>query len=583
MRTADFQPGLSELRAARRASLGLFWWVGLFSIFTNILILTGPIYMLQVYDRVLISQSLPTLVAITCLAGFLYAVMGLLDHARGRIMVRIGARFQHGMERRVFDAMLRNDLAGRNALQGQRQAGPQQLEAVQRLMTSQAVLALFDLPWVPIFAIGITMFHPWLGALAFGGGALLVLLALGNQILTRRFFAGAHSAGAAAMAFGAQIGASVETVHAVGLRDHAFARWHAARDTALSMQVHAADVGGSMTVSLKTCRLFLQTAMLGLGAWLVIRDEISAGAMIAASILLARGLAPIEQIIGSWPLFTQAHRGWHDLARLLSEIPAPTHRIALPTPAARLDVQALTVIPPGAAQPVLRMMNLAVRPGQAIGVIGPSGAGKSALARAISNLWPPATGAIRLDGATLDQYDPVSLGRHIGYLPQRVDLFDGTIAENIARLSPDPKAEQVIAAARKAGAHDMILRLPDGYATRIEGGGGGLSGGQIQRIGLARALFENPVLLVLDEPNAHLDQDGAAALNGTIRTMKSKGCSVLIMTHRPAAIEECDLILVIDRGQRVAFGPRNEILRDVLDAPQDLRVMQGQAIRTWGS
>ena len=254
MRTADFQPGLSELRAARRASLGLFWWVGLFSIFTNILILTGPIYMLQVYDRVLISQSLPTLVAITCLAGFLYAVMGLLDHARGRIMVRIGARFQHGMERRVFDAMLRNDLAGRNALQGQRQAGPQQLEAVQRLMTSQAVLALFDLPWVPIFAIGITMFHPWLGALAFGGGALLVLLALGNQILTRRFFAGAHSAGAAAMAFGAQIGASVETVHAVGLRDHAFARWHAARDTALSMQVHAADVGGSMTVSLKTCK-----------------------------------------------------------------------------------------------------------------------------------------------------------------------------------------------------------------------------------------------------------------------------------------------------------------------------------------
>jgi ATP-binding cassette subfamily C protein len=583
MRTADFQIGLSELRAARRASLGLFWWVGLFSVFTNILILTGPIYMLQVYDRVLISQSLPTLAALTCLAGFLYAMMGLLDHARGRIMIRIGARFQHGMERRVFDAMLRNDLAGRHALKGQRQAGPQQLEAVQRLMTSQAVLALFDLPWVPIFAIGIAMFHPWLGALAFGGGAVLVLLALGNQALTRRSVIGAGSAGAAAMAFGAQIGASVETVQAAGLREHAFARWQAARDKALSMQVHAADVGGSMTVALKTCRLFLQTAMLGLGAWLVIKDEISAGAMIAASILLARGLAPIEQMIGSWPLFTQAHDGWHDLARLLTEMPAPTPGITLPTPAAHLDIQALTVIPPGAAQPVLRMMNLAVRPGQAIGVIGPSGAGKSALARAVSNLWLPATGAIRLDGATLDQYDPVSLGRHIGYLPQRVDLFDGTIAENIARLSPDPKAEQVIAAARKAGAHDMILRLPDGYATRIETAGGRLSGGQIQRIGLARALFENPVLLVLDEPNAHLDHDGAAALNGTIRTMKSEGRSVLIMTHRPAAIEECDLILVIDRGQRVAFGPRHEILRDVLDNPQALRATPSQHIRTWGS
>ena len=583
MQTADFEPGLSELRAARRASLGLFCWVGLFSVFTNILILTGPVYMLQVYDRVLISRSLPTLATLTLLAGFLYAMMGLLDHARGRIMIRIGARFQHGMERRVFDAMLRKALAGRHAPQGQRQAGPQQLEAVQRLMTSQAVLALFDLPWVPIFAIGIAMFHPWLGALAFGGGAVLVLLALGNQALTRRSVIGANSAGASALAFGAQIGASVETVQAAGLREQAFARWQGARDKALSMQVHAADVGGSMTVALKTCRLFLQTAMLGLGAWLVIRDEISAGAMIAASILLARGLAPIEQMIGSWPLFTQAHDGWRDLARLLTEVPAPTPRIALPTPAAHLDVQALTVIPPGAAQPVLRMMNLVVRPGQAIGVIGPSGAGKSALARAVSNLWPPATGAIRLDGATLDQYDPDSLGRHIGYLPQRVDLFDGTIAENIARLSQSPMAEQVIAAARKAGAHEMILRLPDGYATRIEAGGGRLSGGQIQRIGLARALFADPVLLVLDEPNAHLDHDGATALNATIRAMKSEGRSVLIMTHRPAAIAECDLILVIDRGQRVAFGPRQDILRDVLDNPPDLRATQSKTARIWGA
>lgn len=583
MKTADCHPGLCELRAARRASLGLFWWVALFSVFTNILILTGPIYMLQVYDRVLISQSLPTLAALTFIAGFLYAVMGLLDHARGRIMIRIGARFQHGMERRVFDAMLRNDLAGRHALQGQRQAGPHQLEAVQRLMTSQAVLALFDLPWVPIFALGIAMFHPWLGALALGGGAFLVLLAWANQALTRRSVIGANNAGAAAMAFVAQVGASVETVQAAGLREQAAARWQAARDKALSMQVRAADVGGSMTVALKTCRLFLQTAMLGLGAWLVIKDELSAGAMIATSILLARGLAPIEQMIGNWPLFTQAYDGWHDLARLLTGMPAPTPGIALPTPAAHLEVQALTVIPPGAAQPVLRMMNLSVRPGQAIGVIGPSGAGKTALARAVCNLWGPMTGAIRLDGATLDQYDPESLGRHIGYLPQQVDLFDGTIAENIARLSPTPEPEKVIAAARKAGAHEMILRLPDGYATRLQAGGGRLSGGQIQRIGLARALFENPVLLVLDEPNAHLDHDGASALNATIRTLKSEGRSVLIMTHRPAAIAECDLILVIDGGQRVAFGPRHDILRDVLDNPQDLQVPQSQPARNRGA
>ncbi len=578
MRTADNLPGLSELRAARQASLGLMWWVALFSIFTNLLVLTGPIYMLQVYDRVLVSESLPTLVALTVLAGCLYTVMGVLDHARGRIMVRIGARFQHRMERGVFDAMLRDRLTKGQALAAQQPSGPHQLETVQRLLTSQALLALFDLPWVPIFAIGIALFHPWLGALAVGGGAFLVLLALINQIRTRHSLVSANNAAARALAFGSQFGASVETVYGVGLREQAFARWHAARDQALSMHVHAADVGGSLTVALKTSRLFLQSAMLGLGAWLVIRDEISTGTMIAASILLARGLAPVEQVIGSWPLFADAKRGWQDLTRLLTDMPAAPPRLVLPSPAARLDVQALTVIPPGATQPILRMVNFAVLPGQAIGVIGPSGAGKSALARALTNVWSPITGAIRLDGATLDQYDPASLCRQIGYLPQRVDLFDGTIAENIAHLLPAPDSDKVVAAARKAGAHDMILRLPQGYETRINADGGGLSGGQIQRIGLARALFENPVLLVLDEPNAHLDNEGASALNRTIRAMKAAGHSVLIMTHRPTAIEECDLVLVIDSGQRVAFGPRDDILRDVLDNPTDLRLPQRQSM-----
>jgi ATP-binding cassette subfamily C protein len=555
------EAGLQELQAARRKNRRLFWAAGLFSVFANLLMLTGPIYMLQVYDRVLASGSVATLVALTGLVAFLYGIMGVLDLARGQIMARAGARFQVTLERRVLDAVVRK--SARDPLDATG-AGLRDLEAVQRFMISPVVMALFDLPWVPIFLLGIALFHPWLGYLALGGGAVLVLLTLAHQIATRTLMMQATQAQATADTLSHQIRSEAETVQALGLRDAVIDRWQRASDSVLFRQIGAADLGAGFGAASKSLRLFLQSAMLGLGAWLVIRGEVSPGAMIAASILLGRALAPIEHAIGQWALVQRAMRGWTDLAQLLSEVPPEVSRTALPIPRARLDVQGLTVIPPGERQPVLRHLSFSVEPCQAVGVIGPSGAGKSTLARALTGAWPAVAGKVRLDGAALDQYPPAALGQHVGYLPQRVQLFDGTIAENIARMSLTPDAAQVVAAARKAAAHEMILSLPYGYDTRVSGTGGRLSGGQIQRIGLARAIYGDPVILVLDEPNANLDNDGSLALNTAIRSMKAAGRSVVIMAHRPAALQECDMILVLDGGTCAAFGRKDEVLRQVL-------------------
>jgi len=345
------------------------------------------------------------------------------------------------------------------------------------------------------------------------------------------------------------------------MRGAAFDRWQKARGMALERTMSASDLSGGFSALTKTLRLFLQSAILGLGAFLALRGEISPGAMIAGSILMGRALAPIDMAVGQWPLVQRAMKGWRDLGQLLSEMPQEEPRTALPRPSARLEAQQVTVLPPGQSQASLRMISFALEPGQAMGVIGPSGAGKSTLARAITGVWRPAGGKMRLDGAALDQYDADTLGSYVGYLPQRVTLFDGSIAENIARLSPNPDDEAIVAAAQKADAHDMILRLPDGYDTRVTAAGGMLSGGQIQRIGLARALYGDPVILVLDEPNSNLDNSGSEALNQAIRAMKAENKSVIIMAHRPAAIQECDLLLVLDGGLRQAFGPRDEVLK----------------------
>lgn len=535
--------GQSELKQIRKQSRTLYWFVALFSIFANLLMLTGPLYMLQVYDRVLGSRSEATLVALSLIVVFLYAMMGILDFTRGRVMSRVGARFQTSLDKRVFDAVMR-----KSAIKPDERAdtGLKDLESVQKLMTSPVLMAFFDLPWTPIFLFGIAIFHPWLGMLAVAGGFVLIIVAVLNQIMTREPLGQLSQAVFRSERMGLQIRTEAEMIRSLGMSEASFARWEEARNSALDHEIKSSDLRGTFTATTKTFRLFLQSAMLGLGAYLVLQNELTPGAMIAGSILLGRALAPVELAVGQWALVQRARKGWDSLSELLGEVPPEPERTPLPIPKAKVEAQSLTVIPPGEQQAALKSVSFSIPPGSAVGVLGLSGAGKSTLARALTGVWRPAGGKIRLDGASLDNYEPDVLGKHIGYLPQRVQLFEGTIAENISRLSPNPDPEAIIEAAQKAAAHKMILKLPDGYDTQVSATGGRLSGGQIQRIGLARALYGNPVLLVLDEPNSNLDNEGNNALNIAIRTMKAEQKTVMIMAHRPAAIQECDLLLVLD-------------------------------------
>jgi len=568
MKRDELAPGKAELRAARSASTRLFLSVGLFSAFVNLLMLTGPLFMLQVYDRVLGARSVETLTALFLLVVFLFTAMGLLDLARARLMARIGARFQADLEARVFDAALRrNGMVPNDPVA---MAGLRDLDSVNKLMASPVFLALFDIPWVPLFLSAIFLFHPYLGFLSIGGGALLIGVTLLNQSVTAKPLQTATGAQIASDRLADQLRDEAELVQALGMRGASFLRWRKARERAVDAMLRATDLGGGFSTFTKTFRAFLQSAILAMGAFVVLKGEMTAGAMVAGSILMGRALSPVEQAVGGWALVARAREGWGRLSILLTTIPREMPRTPLPRPRAVLEAQALTVVPPGTQTATLRAVSFRVEPGQAMGIIGPSGAGKSTLARAICGVWRTANGSIRLDGAALDQYDADVLGGLIGYLPQRVTLFDGTIAENIARLSPNPDPQMIVDAAKRAAAHQLILDLPEGYDTKVSQAGGRLSGGQIQRIGLARALYGNPVLLVLDEPNANLDNEGSIALNTAVRGMKAAGGAVLIMAHRPAAIAECDTLLVLESGMRRAFGPREDVLKAMVQNAADL-------------
>ncbi|KIT15435.1 type I secretion system permease/ATPase [Jannaschia aquimarina] len=560
--------GAGEIANLRRKSTNLLIAAAIFSVAVNLLMLTGPIYMLQVYDRVLGSRSEETLIALTVLITFLFLMMGILDHLRGRVMARFGARLQDGLDGRVFQAHLQHAArtpggpGGRTPLRD--------VEAMQRLLSSPVFLALFDVPFTPLFLTAIFIFHPYLGILALVGGLILISVAAFNQWTTQGPMAEANQANSRAEYTAQQLASDAELVQSLGMRGSAFTRWRKAREVSLAGTVALSDRSGFFTVTTKTLRLFLQSAMLGLGAWLVLQEQLTAGAMIAGSILMGRALAPIEMLIGQWQSVQAARRGRSAVIELLSETPPEAPRLALPRPAARIVAETVTVIPPGASQASLRGVSFSINPGEAMGVIGPSGAGKTTLAKALTGVWVPAGGKIRLDTATLDQYDPDVLGALIGYLPQTVTLFDGTIAENIARLAPEPDPEEVVKAAKAAGAHEMITAQPKGYDTPVSAIGGRLSGGQIQRIGLARAMYGNPVLLVLDEPNSNLDNAGSQALNRAIRDHKERGGAVVIIAHRPAAIQECETLLMMENGMRTAFGPREDVLRRVTKNHQQL-------------
>ena len=562
MADRETKAGHKELTEVRRRSRGALVATFVFSVFVNLLMLTSPLYMLQVYDRVLVSRSEATLIALSVLATALFLAMGLIDHARNRVMSRIGARLQSEMEERVLSASFRRlSVAPQD---GAAHSAQRDLDAVSRVWTSPALLALFDLPWTPVFAAALFIFHPVMGWTAIGGMVILIAVTLLNQRNTEASLNEAAMAGLKADRQAENLKSESELVRALGMTRAAFARWQKLRGVAQVSGLSASDTAGAFSVLTKTFRLFLQSAILGIGAWLVLEGSLSAGAMIAGSILMGRALQPIEVAVGQWSVLTRARQAQARLEGLLSRVPPEQPRTALPRPAAKLEVRNLVLGVPGEARPVLRGVSFTLQPGQALGVIGPSGSGKSSLARALIGVWPPASGSIRLDGATLDQYDPDQLGRYIGYLPQRVTLFDGTIAANIARLDEDADDAAVIAAAQQAAAHDLIKALPQGYDTEVATMGGRLSGGQIQRVGLARALYGDPVILVLDEPNSNLDNDGSMALNRSIKTAKEQGRCVLIMAHRPAAIQECDMLLVLNDGVPAAFGPRDKVLREMV-------------------
>lgn len=559
---SSVRPGPDELRAARKKGQKLLLWSFVFSIFVNLLMLAGPLYMLQVYDRVLSSRSVETLVGLSVLITGLYGLMAMLDYSRGRIMARVGARFQTALDARVFDASLQTSNGSRDQVKST--TAMRDLDGVQTLFVSPVLLAFMDLPWTPLFIAAIFLFHPMLGWLAVTGGTVLVVLALFNHVITTEKVRKAQIATQASHAFSDAARAGSEVVLTQGLQNSMRSRWIRYRNDALAKSIGANDWTGSFASLTKSFRLFLQSAMLGLGAYFVLQGELTAGAMIAGSILLGRALAPIEQALGQWPVMQRARSGWVALGRYLATVPPTQKRTDLPPPTALLTVTGMTLVPPGSKVPTLRAINFTLQPGQALGVIGPSGSGKSTLARALLGYWPLAAGEVRLGGATLEQYDPDRLGHYIGYLPQSVVLFDGTLTENIARMALNPDTKAVMKASKSANVHDIITNLPEGYDTMLSGANNQLSGGQRQRVALARALYGDPVLLVLDEPNSALDADGSSALNKVVRDFKASDKAVIIMTHRPQAIAECDLLMVIEKGIVVAFGPRDEVMKKTL-------------------
>jgi ATP-binding cassette subfamily C protein len=553
------QLGRPELQQALAASRSLFIAVGLFSILVNLLMLTGPLYMLQVYDRVLASRSEPTLLTLSLLVAGLFLAMGLLDFARARVLARAGARFQSLLDRRVFEAVLRRSVMPEE--RGAPSSGLRDLESIQRALSGPAPFAFFDAPWAPLFLAVIFFFHWSLGLLAVCGGAVLFLIALINERRARTPLGEANVAAARSEGFAEVLRREGETIEGLGMRDAALARWGKLRDGSLTAQMAASDATGSYSVASKTLRFFLQSAMLGLGAWLAIQGIVTPGVMIAASILMGRALAPVEQAIAQWAVMQRALKGWRDLVTLLETTAPPEPRTDLPPARGVLEVQGLTAVAPGTRTPVLRNIAFKIEPGTALGVIGPSGTGKSSLARVLVGIWRPAAGAVRLDGAALDQFTDAERGRRIGYLPQDLALFDASVADNVARLAEERDDAAIIEAAKRAGAHEMVLGLPNGYDTPIGPGGARLSGGQRQRVALARALYGDPAVVVLDEPNAHLDAQGEQALIAAIQDMRQRGRTVVIMAHRPSAIAACDMLLMLDQGTVRAFGPKDEVLR----------------------
>jgi ATP-binding cassette subfamily C protein len=518
--------------------------------------------MLQVYDRVLSSRSLSTLIGLSVLAAALYCFQAALDVLRSRILLRIGDQFDHQFSGRVHDGVIRLPLHVR--MPGDGLQPLRDLDAVRNFLSGQGPTAIFDLPWMPLYLTICFMFHFWLGVTALISAAILICLTLATNMLSRKPVAEAMTHGMTRNALAEAARRNAEVVRAMGLGERIERRWQKANNALLAANRKAGDVIGGLGAISRAVRIMLQSAILGIGAWLVIQQEITGGAMIASSIMMGRALAPIDLAIAHWKPFLMARQSWTRLKELLEHLPSPDEVTALPPPQQEIRAEGLGIVPPGESNPTVIGVSFAVSAGSALGIIGPSGSGKSTLARVLVGAWEPQRGTMRIDGAGFDQWNSDLLGRHIGYLPQGVELFDGTIAENISRFEDAADAEAIVAAAKAASVHELILRLPKGYETRIGEAGSALSAGQRQRVGLARALYRDPFLVVLDEPNANLDAEGEAAVIRAIASVRERKGIAIVIAHRPSALGAVDLVMMMEGGLARAFGPRDEVLSKIL-------------------
>ena len=557
-------PGVrrSELGEALRACRSAFIGVGIMSCMINLLYLTGSIFMLEVYDRVLPSRSVPTLVGLVILAGGLYIAQGILDLIRGRILGRIGTALDEALNGRVFETVVRLPLmvGGRNeGLQPLRD-----LDNVRSFLSSMGPGAFFDLPWLPFYLAICFAFHVMIGLTALVGAIILVTLTIVTEFMSRAPAREAMGLAARRNDLAATSRRNAEVLVAMGMSGRLTKRWSEANENYLAGNQRASDVAGGLGAIAKVMRMTLQSAVLAVGAYLVIHQEATAGIIIAGSILSARALAPVDLAIAHWKGFVAARQSWHRLNRLLDQLPAQPAQTLLQAPSSKLLVEGVSIVPPGDQKVIVHDVTFALVAGNGLGVIGPSGSGKSSLVRVLVGVWQPVRGKVRLDGAALDQWSSDVLGRHVGYLPQDVELFAGTVAQNICRFDTDASSESIIAAAKEAGVHEMIIKMRDGYDTQIGEQGTALSAGQAQRVALARALYGDPFLIVLDEPNSNLDTEGDEALTRAVRAARERGAIVVVVAHRPIGIEAVDQLLVLKDGRMQAFGPKEQVLGQVL-------------------
>ena len=566
------QPVSSELAVALGACRRAFLAIALFSGMSNILMLAGALFMLEVYDRVLPSRSVPTLVALLILVLGLYSAQGVIDTIRSRILVRVGNSLDEAMSMRVYNAVVRLPLKIGNKGEGSQPI--RDLDTVRGFLSGIGPVALFDLPWMPVYLIICFVFHTYIGLTALVGAIILITITVLTEMTTRRPTRTSTQFAVARSALLESSRRNAEAIIAMGMVGRIAHRWNDLNVKYIASNQRASDIAGGLGAISKVLRLMLQSAILAVGAWLVINQQSTAGIIIAGSILGARALAPVDLAIANWRSFVAARQSWERLSRLLAHLPPEAPPMPLQPPQRTLAVQTAAVAVPGTQKVVCQDINFSLAGGRALGVIGPTASGKSSLARMLVGVWSPVRGTVRLDGASIDQWEPEALGRHIGYLPQDVELFPGNVAQNIARFEDPPHPEAVLAAARAAGVHDMIVNLPEGYETSVGDHGAALSAGQAQRIGLARALYRDPFLVVLDEPNSNLDAEGDEALTQAILGIRARGGIAIVVAHRPSAISGVDYILVMAKGRQQQFGPKEEILNRVIQPPTPPRALK---------